>query len=299
MPRLQNGEAERQAQTRLRSAAQRALSLDGRDVDARAALALALPRFGAWARAEGAMRAVLSRRPDHLETGMALSRLLSGVGRNRDALDVLERLTPHTTLMPTAQYWRARLLWIVGRLEESDAVIDRAFRLWPRDPQIWFSRFWLLCHTGRAGEALAMSAALDGRPTGIPQWNFALIEGSALALQTRTPVAIATALRLNDAAARRGRGFTENAVELASSLDDVDAAFGYTNAYFFGQGFGVAARRYSAEQSEYTHRAKLQTKFLFTPPTRTLRADPRFAELTRRIGLSDYWRTSGTRPDVA
>lgn len=295
----QNCAAERLSQARLASAARRALALDRREVNARAALALALPRFGDWARAEQALRAVLTQQPGHLEVAMALSRLLSGVGRNRDALAILDGLQKQTALMPTAQYWRARLLWIVGRLDESDAVMDRAIRLWPRDPQIWFSRFWLLSHTGRADAALAMSAARDGRPIGIPAWNFELIDSSARALQTRTPDAIEAALRLNDAAAREGRGFTENAVELASAIGRVDTAFGYVDAYFFGRGFGIAARRYSVEQSEFTHRAKLQTKFLFTPPTRALRADGRFAELTRRIGLTDYWRTSGTRPDTA
>jgi hypothetical protein len=36
---------------------------------------------------------------------------------------------------------------------------------------------------------------------------------------------------------------------------------------------------------------------LFQPGTAAMRADPRFLGLAEDIGLSDYWRRSGTRPD--
>jgi hypothetical protein len=37
--------------------------------------------------------------------------------------------------------------------------------------------------------------------------------------------------------------------------------------------------------------------FMFGPLTKNLRRDPRFMQLAARIGLVDYWRTSGHWPD--
>jgi hypothetical protein len=37
---------------------------------------------------------------------------------------------------------------------------------------------------------------------------------------------------------------------------------------------------------------------LFAPPTRAMRADPRFLPLVEKLGLMEYWKASGTRPDV-
>jgi hypothetical protein len=36
---------------------------------------------------------------------------------------------------------------------------------------------------------------------------------------------------------------------------------------------------------------------LFTPKATALRRDPRFMSLANRLGLVDYWRTSGHWPD--
>jgi hypothetical protein len=37
---------------------------------------------------------------------------------------------------------------------------------------------------------------------------------------------------------------------------------------------------------------------LFAPAVLSLRNDPRFTSLLARTGLEDYWRKSGTQPDL-
>lgn len=39
------------------------------------------------------------------------------------------------------------------------------------------------------------------------------------------------------------------------------------------------------------------TTYLFTPDARAMRADPRFGPLVERLGIADYWRRTGRRPD--
>ncbi len=37
---------------------------------------------------------------------------------------------------------------------------------------------------------------------------------------------------------------------------------------------------------------------LFWPPTRAMRADPRFLPLVEKLGLMEYWRATKSQPDV-
>ncbi len=68
-----------------------------------------------------------------------------------------------------------------------------------------------------------------------------------------------------------------NAIEALSALGFTDDAF------------AVAQR--------FTPRAETDSAFLFYTLTAPLRRDPRFMQLAARLGLVDYWRSSGHWPD--
>jgi hypothetical protein len=178
-------------------------------------------------------------------------------------------------------------------------VIDRARSLWPRNYTVWFSRFWLYVHTGRAREALTLSADQAGRPLGIPDWNFALNELAAQAFVSRDAADIERAVAAHRKAAASGAGFAENAIQILSSFGRLDQAFEIANAYYFGRGFSVGLSRFSPQQGAYTSPNRRFTAFLFLPSTAALRRDPRFAALTEDLKLAAYWRRSGTQPDNA
>lgn len=291
-------DAARLAAQRAQAAARRAIELDPRNASAHAALALDIPTYRNWLAAEEAMRKVLKLDPNQFEACTSLSRILASVGRMKEALAALQPIAKRTSLEPTVQFRLAYLHWAVGRLEESDRIIDEAMTLWPRSYQIWFTRFWLFAHTGRASQAIAMVRDEVRRPPGIPDWNFKLIEDTASALANKAPAAaIEAAIRGNLEAARKGAGFAENAIEVTSVLGRVDKAYEVIDAYYFGRGFAIGSVRYSAQQGSFTPPTRLQTAFLFTPPSSGLRADPRFAPLTEALGLAEYWRRSKTAPD--
>jgi tetratricopeptide (TPR) repeat protein len=292
-------EAAQGARVRARSAIRRALDLDPDNASAHAALALAIPTLGNWLAAETAVRKVLELDSTQFDARLMLTHLLSGVGRTREAIANLEPIADQIAMLPLMQFRQAVLLWSAGRLDESDRVIDRARSLWPRNYTVWFSRFWLYVHTGRAREALTLSADQAGRPLGIPDWNFALNELAAQAFVSRDAADIERAVAAHRKAAASGAGFAENAIQILSSFGRLDQAFEIANAYYLGRGFSVGLSRFSPQQGAYTSPNRRFTAFLFLPSTAALRRDPRFATLAEDVKLAAYWRRSGTQPDDA
>lgn len=287
------------ARQKSRSAAERATALDPREPAGHAAVALAVPPYGNWLAAEQALGRVLAIDPMQFEARLALSRLLANVGRVRAAVATLEPLAREADLQPVAQYLLAFFYWQAGRLVESDDVLARATARWPRNYQVWFTRFWQRVHSGRPGEALAMLAQTTLRPIGIPTRDFELIALSARAVQTRAGDDIRAATSANVEAARRGAGFAENAIEIAAQLGALDEAYAVADAYYLERGFPIGSSRYSEQQGSFTRPARRETKLLFSPSTARMRRDRRFAALVDEIGLALYWRRTGTGPDAA
>ena len=77
----------------------------------------------------------------------------------------------------------------------------------------------------------------------------------------------------------------------------LDDAYAIIDAYFFDRGFRIAGQRWSKEQGIYAVRGDRYSYMLFSHNMEAVRADSRFASLTKDIGLDAYWRRSGTKPD--
>jgi DNA-binding winged helix-turn-helix (wHTH) protein/tetratricopeptide (TPR) repeat protein len=280
-----------------RSAARRALELDPRNATVHAALALDHPMHGNWLEVEQHAGRALRLDPRNYDAVSIAAHTRWAVGRLREAVALIDGLGAQASA-PQLQFRLPMMLWSAGRLEEADRVIDRAMSLWPRHSSVWFTRFWLYARTGRGREALAMFDDKAMQPPGIPDWNFEVNARCARALMTRATADVEAALASNRQAAPKGTGFAENAILTASQLGRLDEAFRVAEAYFFGRGFTVGPARFTPQQAGYTGPIRF-THWLWFPVARPMRRDPRFIPLLREIGLIDYWRRSGTRPDLA
>ena len=289
----QASEAGRQAEL----AARRALALDPRQSDALTALALLTPSFGQWLEAEQRLRDVLAIDPANLFAMAGLSRLLMSTGQVGGALKSLDRQAVLDPLSPNLQFRRVYTLWSAGRLDEADATADRALQSWPRHPAVWFARMYTFAFTDRVRRAQAMLADSGQRPA-MPPPAAQLLDLSLKALaQPNSPIA-AQAVRANVAAAARGPAQAVGALMVLSALGAAAEAYEVARGFLLQRGDVVVRQRHSAQQPSVTDLHHRMTMMLWIPVTRTLREEPRFPALCEEMGLVDYWRQAGVRPDL-
>lgn len=282
---------------RARNAWARALAIDPDNGNALAAQALSHPFFGNWLGMEKTARRALERQPGNFALNKLLGFVLCAVGRTRAAIPYLDRAQQAEPMAVGLYVSRMFAYWYAGRLDEAEKIIEHAADLWPRYFGVWFSQIYLLAYTGRAQQALTLVEDTASRPTGIPDWNFDFTTLQIRALATGRPDDLQEAMERCREVAKRGEGFAENVVLFAGATGQIDDAFRVLDAYYFDRGFRIADTRWSTEQGLYGNRRERDTHFLFHPSLAGIRRDPRFPKMMGAIGLEEYWRKSGTRPD--
>jgi hypothetical protein len=198
---------------------------------------------------------------------------------------------------PDVYFFHIRTLWSANRLEEADRVMTEAASIYPTHFAIWFTRFYVLMFSGRARAAIALAENREERPSGIPGSEFDSILSVAHAIDGRAPADVERVMTEQVARAHQGAGYAENTIQYACALGRVDQAYEVAHAYYFSRGFVVPDIRFRPEQGTYTPPRERITTFLFSPVTQPMRADARFDGLMTELGLTEYWRNSGTQPD--
>jgi len=287
-------EATRQA----RASIARALAIDPDNSDALcAAVSIDFGRKDyPLAEIERRFEAILDRDPRSGTTLRMKTYFMDQVGRGQAALaafSVLKDVDPVIDAVNAAAYGYD--LYKVGRIDEADRLLDEVLERWPRHVATWFTQLKMLMYTRRFDRALAMLDDTSRRPVGVPEWNFALTRTQIMGLSNPAEN-LDRALKGSLDSARKGTGFAENAALYLAVNNRLDEAFAVSQALLEGKGFQVSSQRFTQEQGHFDNRRR-RTAFLFEPVTAPMRADPRFAELTKMTGLDDYWRASGTKPD--
>lgn len=275
-------------------AAARALSLDAKEPNALLALVQLRGLSLDWYSRDQALRRIVSIDPTHVPAILQLVELLQSAGMTRESWLWNEQAIRLAPFASEPIVFRALKLWILNRVHDADKVIDQARDLWPTDDWIWYTRFLILATTGRAQAAQGM---LDSDPDMLaPPPRLEMWRTGLSALEQPSAETISAAREAVFRAARRAGPLAVQGVMILGALAQTDAAFAVANGFLLWQ--GPVTRAGAATVKSLTDAAwRMNTQWLFTPPTAVMRADPRFLRLCDGIGLTDYWRKRAVRPD--
>jgi DNA-binding winged helix-turn-helix (wHTH) protein/tetratricopeptide (TPR) repeat protein len=281
---------------RSEAAARRALEIDAGNVDAKVILTVGKGLwYASYADYDARTRKAFARFPEHEIARGARSTFLFETGRIRESAAISVTTVDDAVINPRSTS-HARKLWAMGRLDEAEALLRKMIARWPRHPGVWRSLLTFLCYTGRAEENSAALENFESWPDDLESVDIELLRLQVSALASKNAANVAAALKAYDAVASASIGKAEDAAAFASAIGSLDVAFRYLDLLFFSGELAKRIRREFPASDLQTHSGK-QTYFLFEPPMRNARADPRFNALTTRLGLNDYWRGAGVSPD--
>ena len=200
---------------------------------------------------------------------------LGNVGRLREALSF--QLVAHAKdeWGPARTTKLAFVHANMGDVAAARIDLQRAAQFWPNHPGVWKWQQYVAGFYEQPNDALAVLKLLDGRSSlheSNAVWR-AFIEAKSAHSDQATKSA-SVQIR---AAADRGTISRENAIMMLAGLGETRRAMEFANS--------------ALDQRQ------LEPWFLFTPVTRSLRQDRGFVALASRMGLIDYWRETGKRPD--
>jgi DNA-binding winged helix-turn-helix (wHTH) protein/tetratricopeptide (TPR) repeat protein len=276
-------------------AARRALEIDPGNALGEIALAAALPLRGAWIERDRHLARARADRPNDPDVLAANGVVLQFTGQNREAASFYERMRK-LPLTPAVYVNYLSALWSAGRVEALDRAMDEAASLYPTQASIWSIREDILKFSGRTDALSAMFGDPQTLPTGMKSPQLDEEMAVTRAIETRDPAIANSVMEKKLADARLASGPAEEAIRVAAGLSRLDDAFAVADAYYFSRGFTIPDLR-GLRSSVYSVTEQRQTRLLFEPVTRSMRADPRFEPLVEELGLDRYWRESGAQPD--
>ena len=274
---------------RIRSAAARALELDPDNADAQLALACIKPYFRNWSQLEPELKRIRDRYPEHWLANGRLAILYYQVGRLVEGVELHLGVIGRDPAIPGPYAFAAMALSKSGSIQDADALLKEASDRWPANPFIWYARYDHLLFSGRPGSATALIMDPEARPSGMNDSEVQPLLRLARAVENLRPADMETAVRDQIEAANADVRSIAFAAPVFALLGRADLTFGSLERYFLNRGtFGTPA-----PIGPYTRR---YSDNLYAPSMKSLRSDPRLAELTSAIGLDAYWRGAGMKP---
>jgi TIR domain len=275
------------------AAGRRALELNPDSAFGELALFAAVPFVGQWTERDRHLLRALALRPHEDEVLLMVATMLQFVGRSSEAVPFYSRMK-HRPFTSGEYDEFIRALWSAGRLVELDQAISDAASLYPTQASIWFTRVNIATYNGETAAVSALVEDPQSMPTHLDDKYANSRIRIAHAIQSRDPAEAETIMTKGRAVARLSANDAEDVIRTASALGRLDDAFMLAEAYYFGRGFVIPDQ--DSEGSSFSPEQR-QTRFLFEPVTKTMRADPRFEALVRELGLDRYWRESAHPPD--
>jgi DNA-binding winged helix-turn-helix (wHTH) protein/TolB-like protein len=203
--------------------------------------------------------------------------LLSNVGRLREALS-FQLVAQATDKWGAPKAAKVALTYAnMGNLPAARDWIQKAFERWPNHSAVRSYRLYIAGFFEPPAEALSLINAIDARPSsdGAPT---AIWRTFIKAKAAHSPKVTGLAVPKIREAADQGKISREIEIMMLTALGETKLA--------------IEAANLALDQQQ-----QLEPRFLFTPITGGIRQDPAFVGLAARLGLIDYWRETGKRPD--
>jgi tetratricopeptide (TPR) repeat protein len=202
------------------------------------------------------------------------SLLLTRTGRLSEAVTAARRAVRVDPLSPTHRETLVFALGTAGRIAEAQEELRQAEALWPDSAALKEVRYTLSLRFTDPREAIRLRDSGQLMPSSAP-W-----QGSFLAARAdRTPAKVERALR--DARAMYASDW-----QWISHAAQTFGEFGREDELF-----DILLNWNRPDNVDFV------TDVIFRPPLRNFRRDPRFMLVAKRLGLLDYWRSSGKWPD--
>src|SRR5579859_5552721 len=256
--------------------ARKALALDPASGQAYVTMALLAPPTD-WAPRERLLRKGVSVDPAWAESYEWLGFLFRETGRLNEASELLQKNAAGESEFSFASA-NAEMMCETGKTDEGINALANVRKVWPKSWVAWADLITCFEWAGRWREAGALFHDPASRPPLDPRTAEAL-DAAIAAHETHTATDIAKARRVALSIAPNSELDSAVAIEALAGLGLVDDAF-------------ILAGRSASAGTMGDHVADL-----FDPSTAALRRDLRFMPLAARLGLVDYWRSSGHWPD--
>ena len=270
------------------TAAQTALKLDPGLGGAYQALA-ELEAFGAFAAREAFHDRALAVAPSDPAVVYRASLFLTEVGRIREALGHIKQAYELDPMYPPAGSWYANLLDFAGRTEDSCALWDKLFALWPDNDLIAWNAIVAAANHGDWGRFDARVAGAGEGKLETPFLPVVISHGAAL----RDPTSTIPAQYLAEARVALTRTGTLP-LNILGSL----CQYGLRVEAF--ELMDRASFAYVFDPQQRSPNVGFNTGIIFCPVFNSeLMGDVGFVRLCSKLGLCDYWLKSGKWPDCA
>ncbi|MXO50857.1 tetratricopeptide repeat protein [Erythrobacter gaetbuli] len=282
--------------SRCEEAAATALSLDPDQGDARVALAILRPLFGDWTGARSRLQEILEFDPDHFAARHEMAVLEMATGRVSAAVPLISALLDEDPLAATLHYKRGWHLYCLGKVDEMDVVLDNALQVWPGHPGIWQCRNMTLAFTGRPFAALRLLSDDVARPT-MPPHSLQFHREALLAMSELDDRKLNTLVR----SMMENSGWQSLAVAAIlylCALNKIEEAMDVCKGYYLNGIEAPIKLRYDPDvEVSINDMHRRVTQPLFIPITSKIRQHDNFLSLCSRMGLTDYWDSTGITPD--
>jgi TolB-like protein len=262
-----------------RREAEEAIKLDPKGDDAFLALSMLAPPDD-WRAGEAPLRKGMALDPTNPAYPYFLGQTkFAPEGRLRAAADALRRAVALDPYWPGPTDYLAVYLMETGQADEGQQLLDRMQRYWPGNWATLSGRFWKEALHGDPDAAAALLADPRTRPPYLNSRSVVVWQTALKALKSNRPDANAAAAVRT--AVDAGQFDPAPAVWLLARLGDVDGAFAVADKFPLQVAFYDLAG----------------PPALFTTAAAPMRRDPRFMRLAAKLGLVDYWRSTGNWPD--